>query len=111
MAELFAQQAPMLKRLEEAWDELTYRHEGPPLWLRRLALQLELWVGEEELSKAVYYEASFDYPPEDLREAQPDLKVNAYKSEALYLSALNYGLMVGVDVKLDRASCRESVGR
>lgn len=100
MVQLNAMRIAMRDRLEEAWDGLSGRHQDPPTWLNRLALQLELWVGDE-LDDPLYVEIGYDRPPLEappIDERQP-LAANALNSETLYLRALTRSYFVDVEVQ------------
>ncbi|GAB3155427.1 hypothetical protein GCM10027058_27730 [Microbacterium neimengense] len=100
MGELNAVRIAMRDRLEKAWDGLSGRHDDPPEWLDRLALQLELWVGDE-LEGAPYLEIGFDKPPAESQRfnRHQDFPFNALNSETLYLRALTRSYFVDVEVQ------------
>lgn len=85
--------------LAEMWDEIRPKYEDNPEWLRRLATQLELWVGDE-LDDADYLEASYaPVPDETFRESGGVLLSNALNSDTLYLRALTATQFVTVDIR------------
>ncbi|HAN23429.1 MAG: hypothetical protein CMH36_07390 [Microbacterium sp.] len=100
MVGLNAMRIAMRDRLEKAWDGLSGRYEDPPEWLDRLALQLELWVGDE-LDDALHIQIGYDLPPAESPpfHKRQVLEVNALNSETLYLRALTKSYFVDVEVQ------------
>lgn len=99
MGEIHKIRVAMRDQLEANWDGLSGRHEPPPGWLESLAVQLQLWVGDE-LDDPLHLEISFDPPPADLPLPPGELtEANALNSELLYLRALTKSYFVDVEVK------------
>ncbi|MDF2561558.1 MAG: hypothetical protein K0R99_3004 [Microbacterium sp.] len=85
--------------LEEKWDEIRPNLQDDPDWLRQLATQLELWVGDE-LDDPLYLEVSYGPVPDDaVSESSTLLLWNALNSDTLYLRALTKSHFVAVDVQ------------
>lgn len=100
MGQLNAMRIAIRDRLEEAWDGLSGRHENPPEWLDRLALQLELWVGDE-LENATHLQVGYNSPVVESPPFQNRhlLDANALSSETLYLRALTTSYFIDVEVQ------------
>lgn len=87
--------------LAERWDEITPRYQDDPNWLRQLATQLELWVGDE-LDNPLYLEVSYGPLAEEAAsESGGFVPWNALNSDTLYLRALTKTQFVAVDVQKD----------
>ncbi|MCR2824295.1 hypothetical protein [Microbacterium sp. zg.Y909] len=98
---LRSRQAARADWLAEKWDEIAPQYEGDPDWLRQLATQLELWVGDE-LDDPLYLEASYGPVPEQAAsESGTFVPWNALNSDTLYLRALTMTQFVSVDVQKD----------
>lgn len=87
--------------LAEKWDEIRPQYQDDPDWLRQLATQLELWVGDE-LHDPLYQEVSYGPVPEEAAsESGTYVPWNALNSDILYLRALTKTQFVAVDVRKD----------
>ncbi|MGA0567337.1 hypothetical protein ACO2Q7_08405 [Rathayibacter sp. KR2-224] len=85
--------------LAEKWDEIRPQYRDDPDWLRQLATQLELWVGDE-LGEPLYLEVSYGpVPDEAAGESGASVPWNALNSDTLYLRALTKTQFVAVDVR------------
>ena len=87
--------------LAEKWDAIRSQYQDDPDWLRQLATQLELWVGDE-LDDPMYLEVSYGPVPEEAAsESGTFVPRNALTSDTLYLRALTETQFVAVDVRKD----------
>lgn len=99
----------MTDRLESGWDGLSTPVQQPPVWLEKLALQLELWIGNAALSRSPYLKISYEPPTEEAWDGQPaNTPSNALLSESLFLRAITREHFVAVDVR-KAAGDREAV--
>lgn len=93
---LRTRQTTRVEWLEEKWDQISPRQSSEPIWLRQLALQLELWVGSE-LDTPQYLEASHEAPAPPVVPGDR-VENNAWNSTGLYLRAVTAGHFVAIDV-------------
>lgn len=98
----------MITLLEKAWDGISSKDAPIPDWLAGLALQLQLWVGDElseafqdEGKKSLYYVAGWDEPSAGVRRIHRDMDApwDARQSDRLYLRAITDSYFVDVEVE------------
>ncbi len=95
--------------LAARWPNVLPKFERTPDWLRRLAQQLELWVGEE-LDGALYLEAGFGPVTDQADEHPPEfLEWDAFNSDTLYLRAITDRFFIAVDVAKPAHQVAEAV--